>query len=630
MPRVPRLALSIHANEANAKTAPANLNKSCKNYSHVLGNRRCYTKSAETVQNNKDIWEKSLTQFKKSLTTRGPIKVVDSSLALMSRIPKSKTIIGRYMALRNVRKSRADRAKQIASELDELWTKLNIPSIKTKSIVRKVTMLLKKYDNSLKRPKKSETLSTLFDVTDPNGTWLSNQDKAFYKTQVESGGEVGYCTTALAPVHPSKLPPKRPQASVQESCSADHNRMDFCDSGSESSEPVHQPDAEEGAAGKRKREHATTKNAVNLVKKINLSTNKAALVCNQLKTDGIHLPTPTQSGIYKATFREADRIKKVLRETLKNEDWVLQFDGKKWQGSERQVVVVKNSRKEYRIAVLTLTSGKSDPIYQSLVEILDEYELWNNIKMIVADTCNVNTGRRIGVVTRLQRAFEERGLEAPQFVGCEHHILDRALKHVMNQLLKKTSSSPDISYAVIDDLVDQYEELVSNFVQTGTVLNEKNPGWTDDAKFLFELCSSYRYYQKHAEFNRIHFRKLPSLCDSRWNSRAILAILAFILMPEQRPRLRQLCDFISGDWMDLWFSDHKYDLTAFERASLAMSSYPKAAKTVEKFWNPDPSVLEDVERSNRCAERAVKVMKDLDCRSADKLNMKFLLSNRDL
>ena len=44
--------------------------------------------------------------------------------------------------------------------------------------------------------------------------------------------------------------------------------------------------------------------------------------------------------------------------------------------------------------------------------------------MIVCDTMAVNTGRRNGIVARLKKGFEQKGLSSPQYVGCQHHILD--------------------------------------------------------------------------------------------------------------------------------------------------------------------------------------------------------------
>uniref|UniRef100_A0A0L8HU38 Uncharacterized protein n=1 Tax=Octopus bimaculoides TaxID=37653 RepID=A0A0L8HU38_OCTBM len=129
---------------------------------------------------------------------------------------------------------------------------------------------------------------------------------------------------------------------------------------------------------------------------MNLSSHKAANVCKQLREEGVLLSTPSQSGVYKAVMREAAKRKQELKETLKNDKWVLHFDGK------RQVVVVKNNTREIKLAALTLKNGRADTIFQGLKEVLDDYELWPAIKMIITNTCSVNTGKHTGVVIQLR------------------------------------------------------------------------------------------------------------------------------------------------------------------------------------------------------------------------------------
>ena len=62
--------------------------------------------------------------------------------------------------------------------------------------------------------------------------------------------------------------------------------------------------------------------------------------------------------------------------------------------------------------------------------MLDEYDLWSSIKIIVSDTTAANTAKGLGAVTRLQNHFEDIGQEKPIFIGCQPHILDTILKHV--------------------------------------------------------------------------------------------------------------------------------------------------------------------------------------------------------
>jgi len=46
-----------------------------------------------------------------------------------------------------------------------------------------------------------------------------------------------------------------------------------------------------------------------------------------------------------------------------------------------------------KLAVICLPNGKARILFEGIANVLDEYNLWKSIKMIVADNTNVNTGR---------------------------------------------------------------------------------------------------------------------------------------------------------------------------------------------------------------------------------------------
>lgn len=90
---------------------------------------------------------------------------------------------------------------------------------------------------------------------------------------------------------------------------------------------------------------------------------------------GVSIPTPTQSGVYKAVMKEGEKLKNNLMENLRNENWCLHFDGKTLQRKEYQVVVLKNENREVRLAVLHLLNGKGVTIFNGIKTVLDAYEL---------------------------------------------------------------------------------------------------------------------------------------------------------------------------------------------------------------------------------------------------------------
>ncbi|CAI9725298.1 Hypothetical predicted protein [Octopus vulgaris] len=132
-----------------------------------------------------------------------------------------------------------------------------------------------------------------------------------------------------------------------------------------------------------------------------------------------------------------------MKKTLHLENWSLHFDGKRIDDQEYQVLVLKNEQSEVKLEALQLLNGKANTVVKGITAILDEYNLWNFVKMIIADTTCVNTGKRNGIVIQLQRLFAQKGLKEPHFIGCQHHILDRVLRAVMNNELGENNVIPN-------------------------------------------------------------------------------------------------------------------------------------------------------------------------------------------
>lgn len=70
------------------------------------------------------------------------------------------------------------------------------------------------------------------------------------------------------------------------------------------------------------------------------------------------------------------------------------------------------------LLALDFPDENADTGVKDITPDLDEYNLWKSIKMIVANTTNVTTEKRIAIVTQLQRLFYQNNLEEPQFIGC--------------------------------------------------------------------------------------------------------------------------------------------------------------------------------------------------------------------
>ena len=589
-----------------------------------------FKKSSTTTEKNKETWANNLVQFQ-AAPRRGNVAVYEAPLSDRSRMPTKSHVMGRFKYLQSVAKERRERVNLIADEIKTLWSAtLNFPHISVQANCAKLERLLKEYDYCT-RKQNFETLNELFDVTKVKGQWLCTEDENLYRLQIEIKGQKGYSTgkpASIKTIHPSKrrrasedtvsdsataCSSVAPHSSETDSTSCDYSE---CSSWEDETKP-----------STCTKKHHSTSIARRLVTSSNLSTNSAARVCRQLSNEGIEIPTPSQPGIHKAIFRRAAEVRRHLVDTLHQENWSLHFDGKKMNGIEHQAMVLKNEAREIKLAVLQLKDGTAATIAAGLEVVLQDFNLWRSVKMIIADTTSVNTGKKTGIVVRLQQMFAKHDSPIPKFISCQHHVLDRILRLVMDNELHGSTKSPNIKYWFVKDLMNNYDQLKADFSNGKAVIKETG-GWRDDMKFLYHLTRAFRHFAENDEMPFVHFQQIPIISNARWNSRAILALLAFILMPETRIRLHKICSFISYQWADHWFSDQLFRIEDFDELSAALDGYPQALKCLEAHWKTEASPIHIV-RSNQCCERAIKVMQDLNetCRNKDNLPLRFILSN---
>ena len=175
--------------------------------------------------------------------------------------------------------------------------------------------------------------------------------------------------------------------------------------------------------------------------------------------------------------------------------------------------------------------------------------------------------------------------------------------------------------------MSNYDKLKAAFSNGKTEIKETG-SWRDDMKFLYHLTCVFRHLTERNEIPFVNFKQIPNISNARWNSHAILAFLAFILMPETWIRLRKICSFISYSWADHWFSSQLFCIKDFEELSEALNDYPTALNCLKTHWKTDDSPI-NISRSNQCCEGAIKVMQELhdSCRNKDNLPLRFILSN---
>ena len=326
-----------------------------------------------------------------------------------------------------------------------------------------------------------------------------------------SGKQRNSGTLSKETIHPSK---RQKLSNRLYNSSSYYPGFSYSDSEADDSEYENDEEEEDKTTPTPSRKHHQSKIAVNLVTYTRVSTNKAAKICKQLAGEGIDIPTPCQSTIYKSTIKEAIKLKKEMIEKLHMKSWSLHFDGKHIDGIDYQVVVLKNERREIKLDVLGLVDDRRKTIAQGISKVLNEFHLWNSIQLIVADTTSVNTGKKNGVVVILQRMFTEKHINKPQFISCQHHVLDRILRLVMDEELGSKTQLLNIEYPFVSQLLKEYEQLKTQFDNRIEVILETS-GWRDDMKFLFHLTRVFQFFDEKGHFPLIRFQKSPNISNAR-------------------------------------------------------------------------------------------------------------------
>ena len=155
------------------------------------------------------------------------------------------------------------------------------------------------------------------------------------------------------------------------------------------------------------------------------------------------------------------------------------------------------------MGILTCKNGSSRAIFEEIKTLMDKYDAWKSIKMIICDTTAVNTGKENGVVVKFQKAMSEKGYEKPQFIACQHHILDLVLRHIMDFQLGSSTRSPQLPYDFINEISNNYKVLKANYEHDSELLLNENPGWRDDFRFLYQLCEAFKLNKETCKWPKI-------------------------------------------------------------------------------------------------------------------------------
>ena len=157
-------------------------------------------------------------------------------------------------------------------------------------------------------------MQKIFDVTQPGGTWLCNEDKKFYCKQIETNGRVGYTTlkaASLPTIHPSKRPRIEKSTLSATKVQKDSNLQIDCNSDASVDGSSYCESSSSDSQSQMKR--SSTIPATQMVIRRSLSTGIAAKVCTDLAEQGVAIPTPTQSGVWRSVIRSGEKEKEHIK-----------------------------------------------------------------------------------------------------------------------------------------------------------------------------------------------------------------------------------------------------------------------------------------------------------------------------
>ena len=151
---------------------------------------------------------------------------------------------------------------------------------------------------------------------------------------MESKGQIGYATgkaPSFKTINPSKIRKTLPLKPMSTTITTTESET----------ESEYQDSDESDKYPSTRKKYCKTNTATKLVISSKLSTHRAATVCRKLPQDGISIETPSQSGVYKSTIKQATKLKE-MKKTLQLENWSLHFDGKRLDNHKYQLLVLKN------------------------------------------------------------------------------------------------------------------------------------------------------------------------------------------------------------------------------------------------------------------------------------------------
>ena len=100
----------------------------------------------------------------------------------------------------------------------------------------------------------------------------------------------------------------------------------------------------------------------------------------------------------------------------------------------------------------------------------------------------------------------KKGYEKPQFIACQHHIVDLFLRIIMDFQLGGSTRSPQLPYDFTNEITSNYKVLKAHYEHDSKLLLNENPGWRDDFRFLYQLCEAFKLNKETGKWPKIYWK----------------------------------------------------------------------------------------------------------------------------
>ena len=160
----------------------------------------------------------------------------------------------------------------------------------------------------------------------------------------------------------------------------------------------------------------------------------------------------------KVVHEHAEKARQIVRDK-RGSDMVLHYDGKvveeymegKKLKKERLAVSITCKGKHFLLGVPSCTDATGEKQYEKIIDLLQKYQIKDDIKGLVFDTTASSTGKDKGVNSRLNQYVERPVLH----LACRHHVYECHIKNVA-KIFRQTVGPEN---PLFKKLLDKFSEL---------------------------------------------------------------------------------------------------------------------------------------------------------------------------